>query len=657
MRISPLIVLLLPGTLLAQVPAKDSVYEVTPIVITAERTPLPTGVVSGSVTVLQGDELRARGVRTVADALREVPGAAVVSSGSFGGQTSLFLRGGESDYTKVLIDGVAMNQPGGAFNFNALTIDNIERIEVVRGPASVLYGTDAMTGVIQIITRDGRGPANLDVTTQGGTFGIRRGTAAVAGGSERFGLSVGGSTERSDGIYPFNNEWKNSVATGQARFSPSAATTVRASLRYAEDTYHYPTNSGGTPVDSNTVNRHDATTVSLGLDQRIGSRWSARVLGTLNTESTGARNAPDSPGDTLGFGFESASDADVLRRAVDARLTFTPDASWSLTGGVEFLFDREQRHEGYAVSNFGSGIDTSVSAPVEHGRQNTGAYLQALLQPSGGLSLSAGARVDDNEGFGRFLTGKVGAIQHLGSATRIRGTYGTAFKTPTLEETYGNTAFSAGDPELDPERSTTWEIGGEQDLAAGRVTVGATWFDQRFEDLIQYDGGAAPGAPTYVNVAAATARGLDLSLVLRPNSRFALNVGHTWLTTEVTDPGFSTGSGDVFVEEEELIRRPAHSGRVGASWLAFGRATIAAEATYIGARTDVDFGSFPSERVELPAYTLIDLSADVTLLGGSVGPTVAVTFRAENVLDEDYETVVGFPGRGRVLLGGVRLHR
>jgi vitamin B12 transporter len=124
----------------------------------------------------------------------------------------------------------------------------------------------------------------------------------------------------------------------------------------------------------------------------------------------------------------------------------------------------------------------------------------------------------------------------------------------------------------------------------------------------------------------------------------------------VTDAGFSSGSGDVFVEGEELIRRPAHSARFGASWFGLGRAILGAQVTYVGDRTDVDFGTFPSSRVQLPAYTLVDLSADVTLLGESAGPSLAVTFRAENLFDERYATVVGFPGRGRTILGGIRAH-
>ena len=157
-------------------------------------------------------------------------------------------------------------------------------------------------------------------------------------------------------------------------------------------------------------------------------------------------------------------------------------------------------------------------------------------------------------------------------------------------------------------------------------------------------------------MAAARARGLDLSLIARPHSRGSVTVAVTRLLTEVTDPGFSSGEGDVFVEGEELIRRPGWSGRLGAGWLVGGRARLGGEVTYVGERTDVDFGPFPSERVVLPSYTLVDLSADLPLVGQGAGPSLAFTFRAENLFDAKYETVVGFPGRGRTLIGGVRAH-
>lgn len=658
MRTPLLLSLLLPGALLAQVPVNDSVYEVTPLVVTAERLALPVGVVSGSLTVLQGNELRARGVHSVADALREVPGAAVVSTGSFGGQTSLFLRGGESDHVKVLIDGVAVNQPGGAFNFNALTLDDVERIEVLRGPASVLYGTDALTGVVQIFTRQGHGPIGIDAAVRGGSLGSFKGGAAAGGGTERLSWSAGTSTDRTDGTYAFNNAWHNTVATGQMRLALTPATALRSTIRFGDDTYHYPTDGGGEPVDSNSVNAHRATTASVGLDHTLDPAIRVVIMASLNAESQGNRNMRDNAGDTLGYGYASRSDVDVRRRTLEARMTLAPSAAWSLVYGLEWRDDREDRKEGYAVSNFGFGEDSSVSAPVRHSRQDVGGYLQALLAPAEGWSLSGGLRLDDDQAFGQFTSGRVGLVRRLGSATRLRGSWGTAFKTPTLEETYGNTAFSAGNPELTPERSRSWEVGVEQGVWDGRVTLGAVWFDQRFRDLVQY-GYVAPGAPTYYNVAAATAKGFELNAVARPTSRFSVTAGYTFLKTEVTDPGFSSGSGDVFVKGEALIRRPARQAHLGAAWLLMDRARLSGDVAFVGRRTDVDFGPYPSVRKELPGYALLDIGADIELLAPRVGSrsaTVALTLRAENALDASYETVVGFPGRGRILLAGVRTH-
>lgn len=653
MRPSPLFLLLVPAALTAQVPVGDSVYEVAPLVITAERSPLPVGVVSGTITVLHGDELRAQGVRTVAEALRQVPGAAVVASGSFGGQASLFLRGGESDHVKVLIDGVAMNQPGGAFNFNALTLDGVERIEVVRGPGSVLYGTDAMAGVVQIFTRQGRGPATFDAAVRGGSYGTVRAEGAAEGAVGRLRWSGAASNDRTDGTYDFNSAWRNAVVTGGARYALGAATMLRGTLRYGDDVYHYPTDGGGAAVDRNSVNTHRATTASLGLDHALEPTLRFSFNASLNAERQGAEDRRDDAADTTGYGYASRSAVDVRRAAAEARLTMTPSERWSLVYGMELLDDREDRKEGYAVSNFGFGEDSSVSAPVKHTRSSAGAYLQALVSPDERWSMSGGVRLDNNKDFGQFLSGRLGLVRRFGAGTRIRGSWGTAFKTPTLEESYGNTAFSVGNPELTPERSSAWEVGVEQGLLAGRVTVGAVWFDQRFRDLIQY-GFVAPGAPTYYNVAAATARGLEVTGTVRAHARLTVDAGLTWLQTKVTDPGFSSGDGDVFVKGEELIRRPAHQGRLGMAYLAFGRARLSGDLTLVGKRTDVDFGPFPSVRKELPGYTLVDLGADVEVLRR--GPIVAATLRVENAFDEEYETIVGFPGRGRVILAGVRTH-
>src|SRR6267154_343593 len=172
-----------------------------PVVVTATRVPVSIEVVSSAITVLRGVDLEAQGIRTAAEALETVPGAHVAETGSFGGQTSLFLRGGESDYTKVLIDGVPLNQAGGGIDLAHLTTDNIDRIEIVRGPVSVLYGSDAVTGVVQVFTRTGKGPAQLGAELRAGTYGSTEGALDVAGGTEVVSYSARVSRFSSDGLY------------------------------------------------------------------------------------------------------------------------------------------------------------------------------------------------------------------------------------------------------------------------------------------------------------------------------------------------------------------------------------------------------------------------------------------------------------------------
>src|SRR5438874_3457489 len=199
-------VMLLVFTLALQQPQDTVVLK--PVVVTATRVPVAADLVASAVTVLRGADLVARGVRTVADALETVPGEHIVETGSFGGQTSLFMHGGESDYVKVLLDGVALNQAGGGIDLAHLTTDNVDRIEIVRGPVSVLYGSDAVTGVVQIFTRAGHGAPRGQVEFGGGTYGAQWASGDVGGGAGPLSYGVSLSRFSSDGIYAFNNEYK-----------------------------------------------------------------------------------------------------------------------------------------------------------------------------------------------------------------------------------------------------------------------------------------------------------------------------------------------------------------------------------------------------------------------------------------------------------------
>src|SRR5213593_480501 len=300
---------LVPAVLGAQRPG-DTV-QLEPVVVTATRLPTRAGAVPEAVTVLSGAELRAAGITTVFEALREVPGAAVVQTGSYGSQTSLFLRGGESDYVKVLIDGVPVNQPGGSYDFANLTTDNVDRIEILRGPASVLYGSDAMTGVVQIFTKSGAASrTRLGAELRAGTYGSTDAALDATGGTAKLSYSARVSRFFADGLYPYNNAYRNSIISAGLKFAPDARSDVHVTYRYGDDIYHIPTDATGTPVDSNQRAAEHGPALSVNAGHLFGNQLEARVLGAVREARITFNDEPDSPGEDGTFWSK-----DYVRRA------------------------------------------------------------------------------------------------------------------------------------------------------------------------------------------------------------------------------------------------------------------------------------------------------------------------------------------------------
>ena len=622
------------------------------LVVTATRLPTSPDAVVSSVTTISGDELRARGVQFVQDALREVPGATVVQGGSYGGVSSLFIRGGESDYVKVLVDGVPANQAGGAYNWANLTTDNIDRIEVVRGPASVIYGSDAVTGVVQIFTRRGKAGFSAEASAEAGSFGTLNGRAGVLGGTSSLGYSVHASRLSTDGIYPFNNDYGNTVLSGAVRGLPDARTDATLSVRYSDNRYRFPTDFAGIPSDSNQSNSGQALSLGADLGRRLGDRYELRLTAGGSRDNGEFDDRPDHPGDTLGFGFASHRESRADRGNVDARINGVLSPTLTVTAGAQVEHESE-RQAGETTSNFG-GIRTSPDTPFDRDRTTVGSYAQGVLDLASGLAVNLNARVDNNSAFGTFFTYRAGASYRVGSETRVRASVGRAFKAPTFCEQFCDAPFVVGDSTLRPERSTSWEAGIEQGLARGKALVWATYFDQRFRDMVVYDGGVAPGAPTYRNGAAARARGVETGIRTFWGRGVSATASYTYLLTKATDDGGLPSSS--FAAGARLIRRPAHSASLAVRARLFNRASLGGSVSYVGRRDDVDFNQFPSARVELPAYTLVDLAAEVELLAPRYGrPGLSGVVRVENLFDEDYDQVVGFPGRPRGVFGGAKL--
>ena len=631
--------------LLAQNPADTT--RLSELVVTASRLEMPRSSVSAAVTVVTGEELRARGFRFLSDWLAEVPGASVVKTGSFGGVTSLFLRGGESDYTKVLLDGVAVNQPGGSLDLANVSTDDVDRIEVLRGPASVVYGSDAVTGVIQIFTRKGGGDSRLDAVARGGTFGTSDLRASYAGGVTGLAWSAGAGRFGSDGSYPFNNDYRSWTADASLRANPDARTDLAFSGRFGDHVSHFPTDFAGTPADSNQFGTERSLTLGLDGGRHLTDRVEIRFLASLYDSRRGFDDRADGPADSLDYGFAAVRQGAVTRRALDLRANLRPSALVVLTGGVEVSRESE-RVTDQTTSNFGEGRFTETGT-FEQSRRNTGLYGQAVADLGRTLDVQAGARLDLNEVFGTFATWRAGLVYRPVEAIRLRTAVGSAFKQPTFSEQFARSAYETGNPDLDPERSLSWEAGVEGSLGGDRLTLSATWFDQRFRDLIQYQS-AVPGLPTYANVAAATARGLELGGAWTPWRPWRVTLGWTLLETRVDEAGTEAGPG--FARGETLLRRPAHTVTAGLQYRPGRGGLVALDAVFTGARDDMDYRAFPSERVTLAGYTVFNLSADIPL--GRAVRGLAVTLQARNVLDTEFLSVVGYPGQGRAILAGVR---
>jgi vitamin B12 transporter len=614
-----------------------------PVVVSATRVPIATQSAPASVTVLRGDDLRSRGIATVSDALASVPGLSVVQSGSFGATTALFARGGESDYVKVLLDGVPLNSPGGSFDFANLTVDNLDRIEIVRGPASVVYGSDAIAGVVHLFTRRGAGHARGYADVRGGSFGTLEGSAGVAGGTRTLGYSLAGSSHQTDGIHDFNNGFRNQTWSSRLSFAPSFA-SVDLVARRTDATYHFPTDGSGFVVDSNAVRREHRSVLGLEATRHLTSALDLRVIGAATRVDGSSDNQPDSPGDSAGF--YGRDDARTERRSAELRADYR--AGNRATVSIGATAERQQIRS-TSESRF-QRFPASTAAFAAH-RTTDAVYGQIIGAASQRLTYTVSARVDDDATYGTFVTGRASLAAELSRNSHVRAAVGNAFKAPAFEETFSST-FTLGNPDLDPERTTSWELSGEYRVG-GHVAVTATYFDQKCRDLIQYVFGdeSTEFRGTNANLGSASARGLELEARAPHIGSFDIGANLTLLRTRVTDAG--NGAFGTFVNGERLLRRPSHTAAINVDYRLSGASKVGAALRFTGSRDDRDFSN--DERVELPSYSLLDLNGELAL--GRLSSALAamsLTARVENVLDRQYQSAFGFDAPGRRTLLGVR---
>ncbi|MBQ6669458.1 MAG: TonB-dependent receptor [Deltaproteobacteria bacterium] len=628
-------------------PAPKGSVVLEPVVVTATRMETPLQEVIGSCTVITAEEIAAKQYRTVQEALKSVPGLDVVRAGALGQQTSVFLRGGNSEHVLVLIDGVVANDPsmpGRNFDFAHLTTDNVERIEVMRGPQSVLYGSDAMTGVIQIITRKGQGGPHAHVALEGGSFRTLRESAAVSGSKKRVNYALAVSRTDSDGISAAakkdgNHEhdgYQNTAVSLRLGVQPTEKSYIDFIGRY-QDTRTEMDNFGG-PLGDDPNSLANAHFLHLRLQGGL-RLWDDRLDTRLAASLADYRRKYDNDTDASHPGDSSYSTYDSslykFEWQNDLRL-----AEWNtLSLGAEY--QEEEMKSRYTSESvyYGMSYVSSERFP-EKSRSLSSVYLQEQLQWQKRYFITLGARLDEHEDFGSKATWKAAAAYIVPvTESKLSVSYGTAFKAPSLYQLYAHTDYVQGNRHLDPEENRGWDIRLEQPLWERRIVLSAAWFQNDFKNLITTDLDEN-WVYRYVNVNRARARGVELEARIAPVEQLEFSASYTYTDTEDRETGL------------DLLRRPRHKFAFNTHWQVLESLGADLQLLCVGRRRDTFYNeaTYESGRVTLAGYALLNaaISWDVT-------KNVQLQARVENLLDRDYEEVWGYGTPGIGAYAGIRV--
>jgi outer membrane cobalamin receptor len=592
------------------------------VVVTANAQPLKLSQTPAPVDVISREEIDQRQLVSLPDALATVPGAAIARTGREGGLTTFFLDGGNSNFTKFVADGTPLNEPGGFLNLSNSTLDNIDKVEVVHGAESALYGTDAVSGVVQLFSHRGetRIP-ELNLFGEGGSFSSGRGGAQVSGLLGGFDYSAAGSYFQTDGQGP-NDSFLNRSFAGNFGYSFNDADHLRLTVRSNSSFAGVPGPTLLLPANLAQYEALKILLVNLAWDFHTGAHWQHTLSGHENRTLDTNANPP----------FFTSTDQ-FNRAGFRQQSTYT-----FRTGAVAAGYE-------YEVEN---GFPSTLSG--QHARRNNQAgFLDARWLPISRLTLSAGVRAEDNTTFGTRVVPRAGAVLALryGAGfwgdTRVRFSYGQGIKEPSLDESFGSDPCFPGNNTLKPERSRTIDAGIDQVLDSDKLRVSATYFDNRYRDIVSFafdpvtTPGCTFGTGTFFNTDLARARGVNFSGDFRPRRWLSLKGNYSFDDTRVLKAPNTFAA--VELPGNHLIRRPVNSGSlvVNANLRAW---TLSMTGYFTGVRTDSDFLGFGLTRN--PGYARFDIASSYNL-----GRGISLYARATNLFDKEYQDAIGFPALGR----------
>jgi vitamin B12 transporter len=600
------------------------------VIVAATRLPTPESEIASSVTVITAEDIAARQERSLPDILKDVPGLNIVRTGGPGGQAVVFMRGTNSNHTKVLVDGIDVSDPSSSnasFDFSQFLTQDIERVEVLRGPQSGLYGSDAIGGVINIITKSGQGPAQFQASAEGGSFETFNQTAGVRGSVEQLHYNANvehfhsGATPvtpldlLAPGEIRNDDYYDNLTAATKLGYDVAQNFDVGLVARYTsthlrvtgEDFSTFPTFPAAQQTRSSTSEYYSRATAHLVsfdgfLDQTLGVAYTRKRTSTLE---------PASPQEGLSTGERTKIDW-------QGALKFTQ--AHTLVLGAEHARDE-------------------ISEPISAGNQIDSGYAELQSQLIAGLYSAINARYDKNDRFGGKVTYRVApAYVIAGTGTKLKASVGSGFKAPTLSELFQSypAFFFIANPNLRAETSTGYDVGVEQALVGETLRVGVTYYYNRVRNLIV----VAPSPDginiTYANVGRAHTDGVESFVAYNPVKAITLRADYTY--TQATDDG--TG--------QELLRRPKHKASLNAAWQATSAFSLNATVLTVSSWFDGN-RDFSIPRQSAPGYTVVNLAASFT-----IDKHLAVFGRVDNLFDRHFQNPVGFLQPALGAFAGIR---
>jgi vitamin B12 transporter len=628
------LVVCVPAALLARSTDEKPADQKTPpqelkydVVVTATRVETPNKEVASSILVLTRADLERSRKIFVLEALQELAGVTIQENGPRGAAATVMLRGANSEHTLVLMDGVELNDPASpsrSFDFGHLLVDDIERVEVLLGPQSPLYGSDALGGVINIITRRGASRPGLSFSGLGGSYGTASGALAVRGGNDRWDYSVGASYFGSAGFsaagagYPGNTEkdgYHDLSLSGRLGYRLRDHIDFDLVVRNTSARTDLDSFGGASGDDPNSRQDYDLFFVRGQVRALLlKNRWEQR----LALSYVSHHRSYDNPTDTL-HPFDSETGTyDGRSAGLDWQNTIYAHESSIITAGVEAQLE-DGRSDYLSEGAWGP----SESLFPRKRARTVGVYAQDQVRLGGRFFAAVGGRLDDHDRFGTAFTYRIApAYLFPGLGTKLKATLGTGFKSPSLYQLYapGTIWGPIGNPDLRPETSTGWDAGVEQTLWGDRLSLGATYFHNDFRDLIQFD-----FLRGYTNTGQAEAKGWEAFASARPADGFLIQACYTRTDSRDEVTGLN------------LLRRPRDKFTAGLTAPVLPKTQLVLSLIAVGPRDDMAYIGYTASRVVLRGYTLLNavISRDLGRLG-------RVFLRLDNILDQSYETVYGY---------------